>query len=44
VEGTVLNMSRAAGDEAVPGGDWAFLLSGDSAHFVLAADAEHGGD
>ena len=44
VEGMVLDMSRASGADAPPGGDWAFLLSGDSAHFVLAADEEHGGD
>lgn len=43
-EGTVLDMSRAAGESTAPGGDWAFLLSGDSAHFVLAADGEHGGE
>lgn len=44
VEGMVLDMSRASGADAPPGGDWAFLLSGDSARFVLAADAEHGGE
>ncbi len=44
VEGVVMDMARASGDGASPGGDWAFLLSGDSAHFVLAADAEHGGE
>jgi len=44
IEGLVLDMARASNGERPPGGDWAFLLSGDSAHFVLAADAEHGGE
>lgn len=44
IEGMVLEVSRAAGGTQVPGGDWAFLLSGDSAQFVFAADVEHGGD
>ena len=44
VEGVVMDMARASGDSASPGGDWAFLLSGDSAYFVLAADSEHVGD
>ncbi len=44
VEGVVLDMARASGGGALPGGDWAFLLSGDSAYFVLAADTEYGGE
>jgi len=44
MEGKVLDMARAGAGATVPGGDWAFLLSGDSAHFVLAADGEYGGD
>ena len=44
VEGVVMDMARASGDGVSPGGDRAFLLSGDSVHFVLAADAEHGGE
>jgi hypothetical protein len=44
VDGMVLDMARASGGPEAPGGDWAFLLSGDSAQFVFAADAEHGGE
>jgi len=44
VDGMVLDMARAAAGDEPPGGDWAFLLSGDSIHFVLAADIEHGGE
>lgn len=44
VEGVVLDMARASAGSTTLGGDWAFLLSGDSAHFVLAADVEHGGE
>ena len=44
MEGMVLDMTRAGVAPDLPGGDWAFLLSGDSAHFVLAADVEYGGD
>jgi len=44
VEGAVLDMVRAAPGGSVPGGDWAFLLSGDSARFVLMADEEHDGE
>lgn len=44
VDGMVLDMARASVGDRPTGGDWAFLLSGDSAHFVVAADVEHGGD
>lgn len=44
IDGMILDVSRASGSEQAPGGDWAFLLSGDSAHFVFAADVEHGSD
>lgn len=44
VDGMVLEMARASAGDAPPGGDWAFLLSGDSARFVLAADTEYGGN
>ena len=44
IDGLVLDMARASAGDAPTGGDWAFLISGDSAHFVLAADAEHGGE
>ena len=44
VEGMILDMARASAGDAPPGGDWAFLLSGDSAHFVFAADTEYGGE
>lgn len=44
VDGMVLDMARASAGDLPTGGDWAFLLSGDSAHFVLAADTEHGGE
>lgn len=44
VDGMVLDMARASGGGQPTGGDWAFLLSGDSAQFVLAADSEHGGE
>ncbi len=37
-------MARASGEGAPPGGDWAFLLSGDSVRFVLAAELDHGGE
>jgi hypothetical protein len=43
-DGMVLDMARASAGPRPPGGDWAFLLSGDSARFVLAADAEYGGE
>lgn len=42
VDGVVLHLARASAGDGVPGGDWALLLSGDSARFVLAAEAEHG--
>lgn len=43
IDGMVLDMARTSID--VPqGGDWAFLLSGDSAHFVVAASDEHSGE
>lgn len=44
IDGRVLDMARASAGDRPPGGDWAFLLSGDSAHFVFAADDEHGGE
>ncbi|HSG49444.1 MAG TPA: hypothetical protein VLA43_16610, partial [Longimicrobiales bacterium] len=44
IDGKVLDMARASAGGDPTGGDWAFLLAGDSAHFVLAADAEHGGE
>ena len=43
IDGMVLDMARASAASEAPGGDWAFLLSGDSAQFVFAADREHGG-
>jgi len=44
IDGKVLDMARASTGNRPTGGDWAFLLSGDTAHFVLAADEEHGGE
>lgn len=44
IDGTILDMARASAGSQATGGDWALLLSGDSARFVLAADVEHGGD
>lgn len=44
IDGMVLDVARASAVDRTGGGDWGFLLSGDSAHFVLAADEEHGGD
>lgn len=44
VDGVVLHLARASAGSEVPGGDWAVLISGDSAAFVFAADAEHGGE
>ncbi|MGB1841967.1 MAG: hypothetical protein ACPHWZ_12730 [Longimicrobiales bacterium] len=44
IDGMILDMARASAGPVPPGGDWAFLLSGDSAHFVLAGDSEYGGD
>lgn len=44
IDGMVLDMTRASAIGSPPGGDWAFLLSGDSVQFVFAADAEHGSD
>lgn len=44
VEGVVLHLARAATGGGPPGGDWALLLSGDSAQFILSADVEHGGE
>ncbi|MDX1645525.1 MAG: hypothetical protein R3304_00165 [Longimicrobiales bacterium] len=44
IDGRVLDMARATAGDRSAGGDWAFLLAGDSAHFVLAADEEHGGE
>lgn len=44
IGGTVLDMSRAAAQGGVAGGDWAYLLSGDSALFVFSSATEHGGE
>jgi hypothetical protein len=44
IDGMILDMARASVGGAPTGGDWLFLLSGDSARFVLAADVEYGGD
>lgn len=44
IDGMILDMARASAGPLPPSGDWAFLLSGDSAHFVLAGDSEYGGD
>ncbi len=44
IDGMVLDMARASAGDRSTGGDWAFLLSGDSARFVLAAEEEHGGE
>lgn len=44
IDGMVLDVARASVGGTRTGGDWAFLLSGDSAQFVFAADTEHGGD
>lgn len=44
VDGVVLHMARASAGQEPAGGDWAFLMSGDSLQLVLAADVEHGGD
>jgi hypothetical protein len=44
VDGTVLHLARASAGSAPPGGDWALVMSGDSASFVFAAEAEHEGD
>lgn len=44
IDGMVLDMTRASAAGGPAGGDWAFLLSGDSAQFVFAADAEHGSE
>jgi hypothetical protein len=44
IDGMVLDMARASVGGTPTGGDWLFLLSGDSARFVLAADVEHGGE
>ena len=43
-DGVVLHLARASAGTEPPGGDWAFVLSGDSASFVFAADVEHGGE
>jgi hypothetical protein len=44
IDGVVLHLARASAGARPPGGDWAFLLSGDSVRMVLAAEAEHGED
>jgi hypothetical protein len=42
VDGIILHLARASADEGAPGGDWALVMSGDSARFVFAAENEHG--
>lgn len=42
--GLALDMARGSSNETPPGGDWAFLTSGDSLQIVLQGDAEHDGD
>jgi len=44
VDGVVLHLARASAGGGAPGGDWAFVMSGDSAQFVFAADVEYGGE
>jgi hypothetical protein len=44
IDGMILDVARASAAGESTGGDWAFLLSGDSAQFVLAGDEEHGGE
>lgn len=44
VDGMILDMARGSAGTGPPGGDWAFLLSGDSARFVLAADDGYDGE
>jgi hypothetical protein len=44
IDGMILDMARASAGPLPPAGDWAFLLSGDSTHFVVAGDSEHGGE
>lgn len=44
IDGVMLHFARASVGADPPGGDWALLLAGDSAQFVLAADSEHGGE
>jgi hypothetical protein len=44
IDGMILDVARGSVTGTPTGGDWAFLLSGDSAQFVLAADVEHGGE
>jgi len=44
VDGTVLHLARASGGSEPPGGDWALVMSGDSASFVFASEAEYGGE
>lgn len=39
--GIVLDMARGSESDQPRGGDWAFLLSGDSLQVVLEGDAEH---
>ena len=44
LEGMIMHMARASAGETPPGGDWAFLFSGDSMRMVLAADVEQEAD
>ncbi len=44
VDGMILDVARASAGGVPPGGDWAFLMSGDSVHFVFAGDSEYGGE
>jgi len=41
IGGLVLDMARGSSAESPPGGDWAFLTSGDSLQVVLEGTAEH---
>lgn len=44
IDGMILDVARASVAGKSTGGNWAFLLSGDSAQFVLAGAEEHGGE
>jgi hypothetical protein len=44
VGGVVLDMARGSSAESPPGGDWAFLTSGDSLQLVLEGTSEHDAD
>ena len=44
VAGVALDMARGSASETPRGGDWAFLISGDSLHVLLEGNEEHDGD